>query len=403
MFNSAKNSSRVYNSDLVLELAGVRSLPSFVETNSISEDTRRAQSFGDIRVLREQYKADLAVILTDGNYGNALGFAALFDYGNPSKGHVALVEANGGSWVFPHETGHLMGCQHDVIQEQAPNVAASSKAHNWYYKKGIFNIHKWQKSIVAGGGAKGYFVSRFSNPAVKYESRSVGNTGRSDRNNALQLKNSACTVSNYIASEPDPTMGVSISGPSSASIGSKFTLTASVSNCSSRTYKWERSSNGYSYYNAGSGSSLSIIPYNSDNLYVRLTVTCSNGQSKTAFRTVYVSGSGGPQQKTSVVADSLNVEFEQNENMDYSNVIVNYPNPTPDVLNLQSSFEGSKNVKIYLYNILSGGKKRKIYQGNLDSLNPLELNISNFDQGLYRLEVYENGKVIFRTKQLISR
>lgn len=401
LFNSAKNSSRVYNSDLVLELAGVRSLSSFVESNDIGNDLERAQNDASIRVLRNQYQADLVVVLTDGNYGNTLGQAALFDYGNPNKGHVALVEANGGSWVFPHETGHLLGCQHDVIQQQAPNVPTSSKGHNWYYRKGIFNVHKWQKSIVAGGGAKGYFVSRFSNPAVKYESRSVGNTGRSDRNNSLQLKNSACTVSNYIVGEPAPPLGVGINGPYSATIYQEITLSANVSNCSgSRTYKWERSYNGYSYSNIGSGSSIRIRPYSNDNIYIRLTVNCSNG-SKTVFRTIPVYGGGGTYQKSAKATDSI-ISIEEPVSIPDISVI-NYPNPASDILSIASGYSDSKTVKIYLYDLLNGGKKRRIYQGNLNSSNPLDIDISNFNQGLYRLEVFENGKTIFRTKQLISR
>ncbi len=400
--NSTLYNSRVYRPDLSFELAGVRRLSSFKEGSDPVDDLRKFVGFNDAKVLRNKYRADLVVLLTNGAYGGTQGIATLRQFGYANTGFAALVEANGGWVIFPHEVGHLLGCKHDSDPQTTNNLKAWARGHNWYYNKGIFKKRRYQKSLVAGGPAKGYFVATFSNPGVKFEDRSVGNTGSSSRNNARQLKSAACRVSNYIASEPAPAMAVSINGPYNISLYRSFTLSANVRNCSSRTYKWETSNDGFRYYSTGTGSKMTTRVYSGDRFYVRLTVRCSDGQIRTAHRTFYISNDQMRKGAEKTAKSGLPSDGEGKKIVS-GNSIINYPNPASDVILLSSRFEAPKNVDIYLYDILNMGERKKLYSGPLGHIDELRLNIAKFDQGLYELIIFEEGKIIFQKRQLISR
>ncbi len=400
--NSTLYNSRVYRSDLSFELAGVRNLPNFKESRNPVEDLNKFVSFSGVQVLRNQYKADLVVLLTNGAYGGTQGIATLRQFGYANTGFAALVNANAGWAVLPHEVGHLLGCKHDNDSQTTNNLKTWARGHNWYYNKGAFKKRRYQKSLVAGGPTKGYFVATFSNPSVKFESRSRSNTGTSSKNNARQLKNAACRVSNYIASEPAPAMTVSISGPYNIDLYRSFSLSANVRNCSSRTYKWETSNDGFRYYSAGTGSRMTTRVYSGDRFYVRLSVRCSNGQRRTAHRTFYISNNQMRKGSEKTAKPDLSSDGESKKIVS-GNSIINYPNPASDVIVLSSSFEAPKNVDIYLYDILNKGERKKLYSGPLGQTSELRLNIAKFDQGLYELIIFEQGKIIFQKRQLISR
>ena len=181
-----------------------------------------------------------------------------------------------------------MGCRHDNdSRTNEPNLSNTAKGHNWFYRNWFLGPKKYQKSVVASGGTQGSRVLHFSNPSVKAHDKARDNTGTSSRNNFVQLRNAASVVSCY---DPFDDMRVSISGPSTALSGESFTLSASVSNCASRNYRWEVSQDGFSYSYLGASSSVS---YQSSplsgyaNLSFRLRVTCSDGQVQTTFKYVY--------------------------------------------------------------------------------------------------------------------
>ncbi len=335
--------------------------------------------------------------------GQILGIATLDEYSQPDVGHVAIVEADAGNVTFAHEVGHLMGCRHDSDNRtNVPNLSNTAKGHNWFYRNWFLGPKKYQKSVVAGGRTQGSRVLHFSNPAVKAHSKARDNTGTSTRNNFVQLRNAATVVGCY---DDFDDMTVRINGPSTVQIGESITLNASVSNCASRTYRWAVSYDGFSYSFLGTGSSVShrIFPVDYNSVNFRLTVTCSDGQSRTAFKSVYV-------ENDCEFTEPCFQQIESNSNLSESNLqqhstpILMYPNPSAtNEVKLAFSAPAGSNITIEAYSMLTG-KNYRLYNGRSKTeSNELLLNVSKLDQGLYQLLIMLDGTKFGNKRLIIQR
>ena len=415
--NSTLRNSKINSGQLNFTLVGTRNIV-FNEGRNPVDDLRNAVANAGINNLRNNLGADLVVVLTDGNYllqgGRVLGIAALNDYSRPNAGHVALVEADAGNYTFSHEVGHLMGGRHDTDTRTRggagalrlpDNLSPTAKGHSWY-KRNCFICQKlYRKSMVADGRTRGLRTMYYSNPAVKSESKARDNTGTSARNNYRQLIAAAPVVAAYHDFEP---MTVGISGPSTVNVGDSYTVSARVGNCSNRTYRWEVSYDGFTYYSSGTRSSVSsrAYPYNGSLLSYRLTVTCSDGQRRTAYKTIYVYGTfpGYPRalaSKAQIQQDSVprsQVEVFGEEKISF------YPNPASDQVNLGTNFGTEKRITVHTYNILKNGSHKRLFKGKVPAgPNKLGLDISRLNQGLYQLVVKSGGTEIFGKRLVISR
>ena len=401
--NTALYKSKIYSSNLHFQLAGVQSFSSFVESNSAQNDLNRVVTSSSIATLRNNAGADLVVLLTDGNYrigfGFILGIATLDNYGNPNTGFAAIVEADSGNFTFGHEVGHILGARHDTdTRTNIPNLSNTAHGHSWFYRNWFLGKKHYQKSMVASGTTKGSRVLHYSNPAVKAHKKARDKTGTSTRNNYVQLKNAACPVSDYNSFEE---MRVSIVGPWTVAPFTPFTLNASVSNCSNYSYHWMASTNGFTYYNAGTSSSYTGTIYGSDETrYVKLTVTCSDGQIKTAYKTVHTFGH--PEPIKSLTPNEISIDSGDKNRLE--EIITVYPNPVSTTLNLSSNFSTSKKIKVYLYDILRNKKipfvyNRRIVKGDTKTL----LDVSKMNQGIYQLIIKDGDVVLYNKKIVISR
>ncbi|MCP4458879.1 MAG: T9SS type A sorting domain-containing protein, partial [Cytophagales bacterium] len=285
-----------------------------------------------------------------------------------------------------------------------PNLSNTAKGHNWFYRNWFLGKKHYQKSVVASGTTQGSRVLHFSNPSVKAHSKARDNTGTSNRNNFVQLKNAAPVVGCY---DDFDDMVVSISGTTFAQIGETITLSASVSNCASRTYRWEVSHDGFNYNFLGTGSSVSyrVFPLDNNNsVTFRLTVTCSDGQVRTAFKYVYI--------------DNIDCEnsfkpclqqASQNELLDAEPITENqslrlilYPNPVSDIAKLSFSTPIEGRIVVEAYSMMTG-RNHKLYQGRSNASDELQFNVSRLDQGLYQLFVTVDGKELEGKRMIIER
>lgn len=407
--NQSLRNSRIYSSQLTFQSAGVQNVNLPGASNNILNDLANLQTNQTIINLRNQAGADLVVVLVNRNYisGLVLGVAPLNDYGDEDTGYVAMVEADSSTKTYAHETGHMMGCRHDVEYDlntgQAfnndanipANLDVNSKGHQWYKRNCFFCQKLYRKSVVANGGTNGLPRLFFSNPDVTEESKSRGPTGTSNRNNYRQLLNARSVVSEYDDFAP---LIVGIGGPSSVNVGSQYTMTSNVQNCTgTRTYRWERSENGFNYFQVSTSSTYSTyaLPINGNTVYYRLRVTC-DGQTVTRTRTVYINdpnGGGGFYAKASLP--------------DLENEITPsavYPVPASSELNLMLSSGAEQEVEVRLFGIAPFSYEKSLFKGKIhQGSNPLLFDVSSIPQGIYQLKAISEGGVIFEKRILISR
>ncbi|WP_171036944.1 M12 family metallo-peptidase [Maribacter algarum] len=406
--NQSLRNSRIYSSQLTFQSAGIQNVNIPGATIDPQDDLEDLQTNQTIINLRNQAGADLVVILVNRNYlgGGLLGIAPLLDYGNEDTGYVAMVEADASTKVYAHETGHMMGCRHDIeydvfgntvnVDNQIPaNLSVTAKGHQWYKRNCFFCQKLYRKSVVANGGTGGLPRLYFSNPDVTEESKSRGPTGTSNRNNYRQLLNARSVVSEYDDFAP---LIVGIGGPSTVNVGSQYTMSSSVQNCSgSRTYRWERSENGFNYFQVSTSSTYSTyaLPVNGNQVYYRLRVTC-DGQTVTRTRTVYINdpNGGGP----------FYAKAELPELEDTSSRSVVYPVPASSELNVLVSSDIEQETEVKLYGIAPFSYEKRLFKGKIRAgENPLLFDISNIPQGIYELKVHSSDGILLEKRILISR
>lgn len=286
-----------------IQLAHQQILIGFSTTENIVDDVEnRIPGNSSVRSLRDSYKADLVVMITERYaypvrdlYGTIVGYEngrvkEIFTPGVTSAGDAfAVVNVNTlPEWTFTHEVGHLQGAQHH------PDDGTSS-VRGYSYGRGHREI--WSQCFYGAGWICGYNrfatimayeegayrrVAHISNPDVEYQDRS---TGTSTRDNARALDNSATTVAAF---RPDP-LSASISGPSVLAPFeySSWTASAIGGPAGVPTYRW---------YKNGSFTGVTSQTYSTEAGYsdfsIRVDIVRGN-ESASASKYVTVFDNGG--------------------------------------------------------------------------------------------------------------
>lgn len=311
--NTALVNSEVTNLDV--NLVGVQELD-FTETDDdIVGDIQNLTGNVAAQALRNDFEADVVVLLTNGNYGNIFGIVRDIGPINGRAYGIVEVDAAAGRYTFAHEVAHLVGARHDTD----PNPTFG---HGYSFSTGALWWRKTRRTILNSLPQSESRILNYSNPDVKFKRK---DTGTDNADNARQLLEEGCTVAGF--RNFTPPMAVNIYGPVYGNNAGTYTWSSNVSNgVAPFTYQWEYSTDGFNYSPFGTSPSITAqLPENND-LYLLLTATDSNGNQDVDFHFTSNDDSDGCIICKSDVVNESNGLRED--------TFVFYPNPTDSKINI---------------------------------------------------------------------
>jgi hypothetical protein len=397
----------INNSEATLHftLAGVEELVGFIETPpagigaaaAITDTRNRLRINAAANALRDTHQADLVVLLTDGNWGGIVGVSFLNEWGDPDFGYVvAEIDAAGGRFTFTHELAHDFGCKHNDDDAGPPQFVFEARGRSflapWYWP----TRRKTTMAQLEEGGTR---IMHFSNPEVEF--RGI-NTGLTDRNNAHQLTNMGCEISDYRSFTPPTPFSIDISGPVKGTNLGTYTWCVNIQGCQSTpSILWEYSIDGIHFNPWFTNQYCITAPMPMDaSLWLRVTVTCGSQVITVWHFTENSDGDPCDQnqmaQLSYVGTNTTNFKNTLNENSFHC-----FPNPVSNSLNLQFSVHNDETkVEIQLIDITG----KFIHQFVNDKFQigsfTKNIDISSIQSGYYFIKTKIGSELI--TKSIVK-
>lgn len=334
---------------------------SFSETTNMANDLDVIVQNSVIANLRNQYDADVVVLLTDGNYGGALGRATQILATDAVS--YAIVEsdfANGPDYVFAHEVGHLQGAQHAPEDPIDPNGPFSyGFGHKFSYKPSIFVDRRRRSTVMAypwtfGSQYTWTSVKHFSNPNITYNGAATGVIN--SKENFQVLINTAPTLADFRNPNELNSRITYTGGPSS------YTFTADPCGGGSQIdYEWRIADDPFAGYGPILSTNSVFSPaLNDGNWYIQLKTT-SNGNSVFSYSSVYVYGGEEcePFTPCPILYKNPNGTDPTFGPPTEFKLLPAYPNPFNPTTQLSFSIPEAQNINLSVYD-LSGRKVAEI-------------------------------------------
>lgn len=253
--------------------------------------------------LRDNYDADVVVLLTDDIYGNTLGRADEIRAEAQDAYAITVAPfATGGSYTFPHEIGHLQGAQHNpqaACHPTNPEIYPECDEEGEHFSDAFGHFFEvvddcawwnpfctpdqtYYRTMMSYGNFTR--IKHFSDPNISFNGVSTGTSGR---NNADALRTTATTVENFRIPN-DLQVSFTITGDVRTS---ERTFTASAcGGGGGYNYTWRISYNGPGNYGSPVSSQKSFTrTFPEGTHYAKLTVT-TGSQSETMIQSFFVSG-----------------------------------------------------------------------------------------------------------------
>ncbi len=389
--NQAYRNSQINN----LELRLVHKQPfSFSLEGPYPEDDVNALSQDpQARALRDQYQADVVVLLIDNNEGtgdwtSTFGVAGAIPHGSSGDAIVNVSEVNqkayaivkvgyasGGRYTLAHEIGHIQGARHDPEDDNycCPDVGVPYGRGNrfsvyscdpfWPFKCG----RDYYATIMAYTWRWMYpdryyqRIRYFSSPNVTYRGVTIGS---SDRNNARVLRETADVVADF--RDPNELRATFFYTSDNFPYEGSYTFTAQP--CGGRgtlSYQWRKCADPFTCGPVlGTGATFTTYLAPGSN-YIQLTVQSSAGQAYTALREVYVLDSSCGEEIFCAQAaggDTLQVVRGRllEERLPEVPVLEGlYPNPAGDRVVVRFGLPEASEVELMVYDVLGRAVVRR--------------------------------------------
>ncbi|MFN0036324.1 MAG: T9SS type A sorting domain-containing protein [Saprospiraceae bacterium] len=281
--------------------------PMYLPNNDILSVINFFESDNTVNQALINYKADLAVLVTNEGYdGQIFGVANIGEFEDPDPTHrhcvVEIPFFFAPRFTLTHELSHLMGALHNRSENVPCNNGCGSDrdicAHGWRFPAGGTDrrtIHARTNAIEPGD--PGMRILNFSNPDVTFLGEPTGNE---ENNNARMIRNTGCLVAGYA---PNPEFGVILGGdtrfcyPHGQSKNPIYTAVifpagTGFPGIPPYTIEWWRNTSGIFTYQAPDvymGSSAQIqfgLPPACPQFYLHIRVTSADGIVRTATRTI---------------------------------------------------------------------------------------------------------------------
>ena len=354
-------------------------------------------------------EADIAVLLTDDNYGSFWGIASSIPAEINSRHAIVEVdEAHGGYHGFAHEVGHLQGAHHhpDHVSDSAEPEYA--RGHRFIY----FGSYWWQRrsTIMSYEDKPGSptltweTVTHFSNPDISYNGES---TGSSTNDNVRRMRQTADYVSTLGGEYTEP-LQASIDGFINSDTGQGEFTASTCGGEGGYSYEWLWSTTLGGPTTVLSTDKSFTQPFPEGTHYITLEVTSGDGQTSASNRTYHVDGNPGCEDPTVPCTNANNDGLiSMNDLKEPATPLETglsdiYPNPFNPVTTINFELEQDAPVNLAVFDV-SGRKVSQLKDAELSQgTHNIEFNGSGLATGTYIVRLAINGQVYSRNISLIK-
>jgi hypothetical protein len=357
--------------------------------------------------LRQQTKADVVVLLTDGaNYGVSDGVTS-FDLLSTPPGDYdlgyALVQignAAGPDYVFAHEIGHIQGAHHHPSDDSFTNENFS---YGYGQRVNVFGL--WRRSTIMAytfnnlEPGKAYpRLAQFSNPNNNFNGYPLGISGQ--RENYLVIQQTAPVIADIInANELRTTLSTSIELSTN-----EYTFTAQPCGGSgSYSYEWRLSDDFYISGPVVSTTSVYQDILQEGTWYITLKVSDSSDDAYWSTEVEVPRGGGGDCSDPMDPCFGLSSVDDDNENLPAQvELMAPYPNPFNPSTTVSFTLPSEQAVQLKVFD-LAGREVATIFNGvKAAGTHHLQFNASVLSSGNYLVRLEAGNTIKTHTITLIK-